>query len=569
MTSKSVTKMSNTTFSYAQAAKGHTVIQSSPQPTLSPAPPSTSSQGRDDATTATNSVTAPSITSNDSDVRDTGKLTQFEGESTLTKQSSDIAPITGDSAHAEPNPPIEQPSPALANGETAPIELVQDLPRSASQTSRSASDVDARKVRKSKKSKNSDKDTDADKDQEEEKEMEPAKLVLLSEAPIPAVNIWQKRREALAAKGKPGPATSSSAAAVATSISSEEPKRRSTVEGIDTLGAPQNGANGEKSQRKSADFSRAAEQVPRRNGPRGARTGESVPSVSDSASWPDPKSAATSEEGKRKPLDKVERLDKEKEGQDETGPGKRQKEKWVSIPYVPTVNFQTPIPQRGSKPRGGARGGRDAGARGGHGSAVTAGNASATSPATDKAPAAAGATMPKEGRPREGSGPTRATSLPPNASKRASTDSTYTRELRKPSAPTGAERTRDSTMDPSAVSQVSHTCAIHVPMHILNSYTNMLSYSLGVGKERTPDQVAPNLRRATVSRRSTPLGPVLPTGELTQPGKDLTGSRREDRRPPRTKPTLPGSEERDGANGAGVDSAGVGDTTIQSVAILH
>lgn len=443
--------MSSTTFSYAQAAKGRSAIQPSPQPSPSPAPPSISSQGKDDATTATNSVTAPSITSNDSDVRDTGKPAQSEGESSLTQHNPD-AEHAGEAMHATSDSAAEPMAHALPNGDSASIELAQNPPRSASQASRSA-DGDARKGRKGKKSKNSDKDNDTDKDQEEDKEEEPSRPVLLSEAPIPSVNIWQKRIELQATKVKVVPTTGSSAVAVAGDATSEPQRRRSSInEAIDNSRAPQTGASGEKPQRKSADFSRTADQQPRRNGPRGTRAADSLPLVSDAALWPDPKSAAATEDGRRRPQDKADRL--EKEVMDETNPIKRQKEKWVAMPYVPTVNFQTPIPQRGSKPRGGARGGRDAGARGAHSSAMAAGNAPAISPA-DKAPATAGAAVAKEGRAREGSGPALAPSLPPNASKRASTDPSYAREFRKPSAPAGAERPRDSTAAFTTVSRIS------------------------------------------------------------------------------------------------------------------
>lgn len=455
--------MSSTTFSYAQAAKGHTAIQPSPQPSTSPAPPSISSQGKDDATTATNSVTAPSITSNESDVRDIGKPTPSEGDSGATRNAASEGATTGDGTCTASNLVAESTSHTLRNGDRSPIDSAQSQTRSTSQTSRSA-DGDARKGRKGKKPKNSDKDNDPEKDhQDGEKEMEQSRPVQLSEAPIPQVNFWQKRIELQAAKVKTNPTTTASfsAAAAPPSVTGEEPRRRSLIEGVDTQRTPPHGANGEKAQRKSADFSRAADQPPRRNGPRGSRAAESVPSVADATLWPDPKSAAANEDGRRKPQEKAGRS--EKDGQDDTNPIKRHKEKWVAMPYVPTVNFQTQIPQRGSKPRGGARGGRDAGSRGGHSSSMATGNASATSP-TDKTSGATGSSAAKEGRFRDGNGPSRTPSQPPVASKRASTDTSYPRELRKPLASTGAERPRDLTAEPEPVSLNEHPPTWELPL---------------------------------------------------------------------------------------------------------
>lgn len=66
-------------------------------------------------------------------------------------------------------------------------------------------------------------------------------------------------------------------------------------------------------------------------------------------SWPTPETAL--EEEKRKVQDKVE-----KEEKDENGSNKpRPKEKWVPVPYVPSVAFNTPLPTRGGRGRGGAR----------------------------------------------------------------------------------------------------------------------------------------------------------------------------------------------------------------------
>lgn len=456
--------MSHTPFSYAQAAKGQIAAQPAPQPTNSPAPPSVSSQGKDDATTASTAATVFSSASGDNEVNESVKQSKAEEESTFQKNESEAtsrAPVATSQAATD------AASTAIGNGDSAPTETVRAVSeeksqRSPSRTSRST-EGDTRKGRKGKKSKNHDKDGDAGKAQEEKEQKEPPKPVILSEAPIPSVNIWLKRREAQAAKAKVTPAAGSQNATSTQASPVDDSKKRSTTEEIDTPAGAQSVTNGEKAQqRKSVDFSRVADPLPRRSAPRGSRaqdkeekTGAELPSVADAALWPDVKSAVAADEGKKKPQEKTERV--EKEAQDETGPSKRSKKEWVAIPYVPTVNFQTPMPQRSSKPRGGARGGREAGTtRAAHGNAANAHVAPAIESTTDKAQGSTNTASTKEGRPREGSGATRANSLPPSASKRASIDGSLTRDARKPSAPTTTDIRREQGPDNQSVSRSQH-----------------------------------------------------------------------------------------------------------------
>lgn len=437
--------MSHTPFSYAQAAKGQVAAQPAPQPTTSPAPPSVSSQGKDDGTTASTAGTVLTASSGE-EVHESAKQFKAEEEPTVQKQESEVSEPAALSHLV-----ADTTSFAATNGESVPTEARQvssedKARRSPSRASRS-NDNDTRKGRKGKKSRHHDKEADADKIQETQEEKEPPKPVILSEAPIPSVNIWQKRKEAQAAK-QPTPATSSRGATSAQNGSVDDSKKRNHREEIDTPAGAQNGTSGEKAQqRKSVDLSRLAEQLPKRNGPRGSRAAEkeersgadSLPPVADAALWPDVKSAVAADEGKKQPQEKSERL--EKDAKDETGPSKRSKKEWVAIPYVPTVNFQTPMPQRTSKPRGGARGGRETGTtRGTHSNTTNANAAPVPSDHADKTQSTTNAAPAKEGRPREGSGSTRANSLPPSASKRASIDTTSPRDARKPSAPAATDR---------------------------------------------------------------------------------------------------------------------------------
>jgi la-related protein 1 len=395
--------------------------------------------------------------SGDNEVHDSALQSKVEEEISIRKQDPEISSREPTAASQMVGDASWNP---LGNGDSAPAETTQlaseeKAQRSSSRTSRST-DGEPRKGRKGKKGRNHDKEGDADKAQEEQVEKEPPRPVILAEAPIPSINIWHKRIEAQVAKSKVAPAGSSQAATAAQPAQVEESKKRSATEESTTKqGEAQNGAAGEKlQQRKSVDFSRIADQLPRRSGPRGSRVAEkdekkgaeSLPPVADATLWPDVKAAVAVDEGKKKPQEKTERV--EKDGQDEASSSKRSKKEWVAIPYVPTVNFQTPMPQRSSKPRGGARGGRDAGTtRGAHGNAANAHAAPLTSPTADKTPATTNATGSKDSRPREGSGATRANSLPPTSAKRASIDSSFGREMRKPSAPATTDRSRDQASE--------------------------------------------------------------------------------------------------------------------------
>jgi la-related protein 1 len=284
---------------------------------------------------------------------------------------------------------------------------------------------------------------------------EAAKPVILTEAPPPAVNPWAKRMEAqkAAVKAKQaspdGPAISNE---VKQSVSNEDSAMHSAM------------PNGESApHKKPVEASRPTEQASRRSGPRGSRAGDkdeknsaSLPPVADPSSWPDPKSAAALEQAPRKPQEKSD--SPEKEVQDESGPTR--KKTWEKLEIVHSVVFETQLPPlRGSKPRGGARGGREAGSmRGNHpGAAGAASSASqpAASSASDKAPSPGGSMGPRTAttRPREGSIPARSSSQPhaSQTSKRTSIDGA-SRDQRKSSVPGTTEQVRDVNSDAPFVS---------------------------------------------------------------------------------------------------------------------
>ncbi|KAK4158188.1 hypothetical protein C8A00DRAFT_28897 [Chaetomidium leptoderma] len=464
--------MSASTFSYAQAARGRAVSQPSLQETSSPAPSTTGSQGKDDASTGATSVTAPSVASTSPEIRDIEHATQAQVEGRSSKQDSEASSVVGSNSSTasvaeQSSKTPEEGSAKTADVPTQPQSQSEDkASRSASRTSRFNDSAEGRKGRKGKKSRANDKDAHDDPNQEEDadKVKEPPKPVILTEAAPPAVNPWAKRMEAQKT------AVQTKVAPDGTSADGES-KQNSPQEDAGVRSAMPNGVNGDKwAQKKPAEASRPADQAQRRSGPRGSRTSDkdekssaAVPLAADPSSWPDPKSAAEREQPVRKTQDKADAAEKDN-NLDEAGPTR--KKTWEKLEIVHSVVFETQLPPpRGSKPRASApRGGREAGTmRGNHPAAATATAAAAAvaQPAatsvSDNASSPGGSTAPKTAttRPREGSVPSRAASQPQpsHASKRASID-VASRDQRKPPVPgSTTEQARDTSIDASSSSK--------------------------------------------------------------------------------------------------------------------
>lgn len=401
-----------TAFSYAQAAKRQlSNPPPAPQSVTSQAASTASSQSRD-ATTATSSV-APSTSSNEQDVNDTTPQPPAVLESA---PKSEPAP----SEQQQPNGEESAQKPAAAE---SPVMTSQDKKQpsdvstpaerrpKAPLSSRTPEAPDTKKARKAKKPRGSEKESDQEQVSDKEKEPEVPKPQLV-EATIPAVNFWvQRAKEAQTKTVPPAPARSSTAVSATSTDSKPKPALNESPES----GATQKPVAAAKSQKKDAARD-GNDPVSRRAAPRGNRVGDksadSLPAVTDAASWPTPETAAT----EIKTVDTVTKLPEPEDAQDEKqASGPKEKTKWVPVPHVPTVNFNTPMPTR--TPRGGrtggSRGGRDAGARAGHAGA---------SASVDRAQAA----RPTNDRP----GDAGRTSTAPHPTKRASVDAAN-RDARK------------------------------------------------------------------------------------------------------------------------------------------
>ena len=323
--------------------------------------------------------------------------------------------------------------------------------RSSSTTTRSVDDQDSRRTRKSKKSKaSSDKqgsDQTSAADKESEAAPEPPK-VALAEAPIPSINVWHQRKEQQT-KVKPHVAEVVSAA-MAPQDDAATTAASSVKDATATTDAPKENktANGVKPNRKVGDSTR-----PERNGTRGNRAAdkdakiEIPPPVQDATLWPTPEIAI--KEDKKKPAsDKQQQTvvhDAKEQVQDDSQGKPRHKEKWVAYDYVPTVNFETQLPQmRNSKPRGGARSGGNT-------------RTSTGSQASDKPSTNTQSAKPYEAKERSrenaASSTNRNTSQPPS-SKRTSVDASagIVKEQKK-AANQQADKSKDAAPALSSVSR--------------------------------------------------------------------------------------------------------------------
>ncbi|KAL7927429.1 hypothetical protein ACQKWADRAFT_3107 [Trichoderma austrokoningii] len=415
-------------FSYAQAAKGQGTVPSntlSGQTVQDSQPSAATPKANTEVESATESTAAA--------------VRSAESPANVGKQ--DIVNGTGSEVEARSEDVQETRREPLRDDESSrldrPWRRGDKGTRSSSTTTRSVDEQDSRRPRKSKKSKAAERQANdpsaADKEQEPEKE---APKVALFEAPIPSVNIWRQRAEAQA-KTKPSEQPSNGVPKPDVPSKPAENKVPVPVPAASQRDSVPNGVKA--APRKPVDDAPR----PERNASRGSRVadnkdasrGEVPPSVADTTAWPTPETAI--KEDKKKPAEKGDRVEKDAS---EDGSQTKPRQKWVTMDYVPSVNFETQLPQmRNSKPRGGARSANGPRATG----STHASDKATTTPVANQgkpSESSNGNSNTNKDRPREGAnGPNRNGSVP-QVSKRASTDLSAPREQRKAVSQAGAEK---------------------------------------------------------------------------------------------------------------------------------
>ena len=284
------------------------------------------------------------------------------------------------------------------------------------------------------------------------------------EAPPPAINFWQQRKEAQDAKSKakqqPAPQTKQSnsnggqgglnsiAKAPDATVETKKPESRRRGKaapeekaGIDTP----KGANKDTKARNSDDgmehcykqlvvpqltMTLADKSTP-------ANMAAPPPPPGDAISWPTPDSAVGEEKKKAQPQQKSDDGEKEKEAPKPSG-----KKGWTHVPFVPTAVFNTPLPQARRGGRGPSGGGRDNPPRG-RNSASTANGAEKSNSGAFAASTQASTTD----RPKTNTNsfpPSSATSKPKRSS---SAGPSIAKEQRRVGDHSGTEKRKDSATE--------------------------------------------------------------------------------------------------------------------------
>jgi la-related protein 1 len=431
-------------------------------------------------------------------------ISDLKAAAATKPRSSPVSPSFGTASTS--TLPKEDKEDDFVLGGSAPSDALRDRSSQggASATEKPTEATEGRKGKKSKKQKSNEK--------EAEKEKEEAKAEVLVPAPLPTVNFWQQRKEELA-KTKPSPmliqssqsltepSTSNDATSTAITKPGDAKKRGKSSngdEGDKAMGAKDTSNAGRGQKKGGEGAGKAKEDQPnKRVGPRGSRTGEKddkslanqlPPPVEDAISWPTPETAL--EEEKRKAQEKLEK--EEKEENVSTKP--RPKEKWVPVPYIPTVTFNTPLPTRGGRGRGGARGGRTEG--GGRSSHTNGGGVGEKGQNTSNTPGNP-STEPERRSSRDGP---RAASLPPNPKR---SNEAAPRDQRKPSTAQTVDKSRSGPTKGDPNGPVEARYASGVGAGILDR-----------GFEGNPDQqrsenlagFKPDQMQSSVNESQPPLG---------------------------------------------------------------
>jgi la-related protein 1 len=311
------------TFSYAQAAKGVAPTQPSKAPSESNTPVSKTDEQSPEIPQTGADVAAPKANG-------AAEVDNMEvgNEKEVSSPKTEVSGTASPSAGAVASPPTQkedQDSGAMNDAPDPTSEKRSQTPASGKHST-SAEGPEGKPSEKKKKEK-------------------PGPPKELKAAPLPAVNIWQQRKEAQDSKVQASPVTAakSSKATSETSSVSED----------------------NQDQLKSASKKKGGDSTEKRKGDsvKGQEESAPVPPVEDAALWPTPQGAQGEE--KKKAQEKSEKTEK--------SPVIRShgKEKWTPVPYVPTAVFSTPLPTAARRGGRSARGGRDTARNGTHGAGAS------------------------------------------------------------------------------------------------------------------------------------------------------------------------------------------------------
>lgn len=339
------------TFSYAQAAKGISSPVSVSKPASGSATPA-----KDDVSKApTTSIAQVNSWADDAETESSTEQPTTNGESQTSASKPTNAAQSGESMEAS-TPDLD----SLSASTVTKDDDVSSQPNMSSEStwdnkSQASTSVDksvepvektSEKADKGPKGKKGKKNDKAEKEKEVEKE--PAKPLV--EAPLPTVNIWQKRANEQKTKAKPVTAPLANGAA-----------KKSGSEGRPTNAESKPKGREEDKQALRKDTRGDAEKKGTKGRPlekdAKASSAMPLPPTQDQESWPTPEIAVDEDRKKEK--------EKEKERKDSAPSAASGKQEWVKVPYTPSVVFHTPLPNAAGSRRGGRPGGRGGAQSGG------------------------------------------------------------------------------------------------------------------------------------------------------------------------------------------------------------
>ena len=350
---------SQSTFSYAQAAKSQTLPQAGTSETITP-PAATPSEEKATVDAAISDMDSTARYPNEDDI----VKNRLNGR-TSDDFRDDEKPLPSDSAaeHAIVDVPSQ-------TGQSA--DMIHALKEDDIFSSSNEAEASWDKLSQHSQVERSSSKTDGDTDDSKLSTWEHVDAPQFKEAPLPAVNIWQKRAQDLEAKALETKSVHHTTK-VQKGANHETLSQTPKIKAENSSSATRNGSGSSKNA-NSKHFQtlgvecacayllagQSTQKVSRT--PENQKVSESMgppPPPNDAMSWPTP--SVAKEEEKKKGHDRADRSDNDKTPSRPHG-----RDKWEKVDYVPTAVFSTPLPPGRRGGRMGGRGAREGGTRGGH-----------------------------------------------------------------------------------------------------------------------------------------------------------------------------------------------------------
>lgn len=378
--------------SYAQAAKGiSSTGASTAQSSKAPSDSATTPREYDSGATSTSELPPGSSWADETEATTTDLQRRKTSTTTVPESSEASVPSSCRTEDQQMNGHSGVSSPELGTSSVSTLVKEDDATSVANNSSESTWEHKSQTSNAAEKMVESG-TAGAETDAEGEKPKALPKV--LQEAPIPAVNIWKQRAEQAKAKVAMSATSVKTLSTTPSERTTQTPNDRTSIntrggtrrkskpgplfEGVaaplsmsrsrrTSMGASSRHMDedrvhhGRRESRSDLGTDRSTRNPPTLH--ERERTTESppLPPTRDRESWPTPESAQ--DEERRKTQEKSEKTDRDRDPV--ATPRLHGKNEWVTVPFTPTVVFNTPLPTTGARRggRGGSRAGRDVSGR--------------------------------------------------------------------------------------------------------------------------------------------------------------------------------------------------------------